>query len=53
MKISELNKKRYDADTGWVAEVAKSLRDENPDVDISWGECIRLAEKYLLEGENR
>ena len=47
MRPFERCNKQYDADTKWVAQVAKSIKDENPDVDISWGECIRLAEKYL------
>lgn len=45
--LERWHKKQYDADTKWVAQVAKSIKDENPDVDISWSECIRLAEKYL------
>jgi len=45
----EFHQKQYDAETQWVAQVAKSIKDENPDVDISWTECIRLAEKYLRE----
>jgi len=43
------HRKQYDADTKWVSQVAKSIKDENPHVDISWSECIRLAEKYLRE----
>lgn len=43
--------KQYDADTKWVTQVAKSIKDENPNVDISWSECIRLAEKYLRESK--
>jgi len=51
MDIGEFHRKQYDADTKWVTQVAKSIRDENPDVDISWSDCIRLAEKYLKEGK--
>lgn len=50
-KIREFHRKQYDADTEWVTQVAKSIRDENPDVDISWSDCIRLAEKYLKESK--
>ena len=50
-KIREFHRKQYDADTKWVTQVAKSIRDENPDVDISWSDCIRLAEKYLKESK--
>ncbi len=49
MENFELYRKQYDADTKWVTQVAASIRDENPDVEMSWGECIRLAEKYLKE----
>ena len=49
MRIGEFHRKQHDADTKWVAEVAKSIKDENPDVDMPWSECIRLAEKYLRE----
>ena len=49
MENFELHRKQYDADTQWVARVAASIRDENPEAEISWGECIRLAEKYLKE----
>ena len=53
MQNFELYRKQYEADTQWVAQVAASIRDENPDVKISWGECIRLAEKHLKErGKN-
>ena len=47
--IGDFHRKQYDAETKWVTEVAKSIKDGNPEVDISWAECIRLAEKYLKE----
>lgn len=51
MNIGEFHREQYDADTKWVTQVARSIKEENPDVDISWDECIRLAEKYLRERE--
>jgi hypothetical protein len=48
----EFRQKQYDAETQWVTQVAKSIKDENPDVDISWTECICLAEKYLRENKS-
>ena len=53
MDIGEFNRKQYEADTKWVTRVAKSIKDENPDVDIPWSECIQLAEKYLKESKQR
>ena len=56
MNIGEFHRKQYDADTKWATQVAKSIlayKDENPNVDISWSECIRLAEKYLKESKQR
>jgi len=53
MHIGEFHRKQYDAETKWIAEVAKSIKDENPHVDISRDECIRLAEKYLRESKKR
>ena len=49
MENFELYRKQYEADTQWVAQVAASIRDENPDLKISWDECIRLAFEYLKE----
>lgn len=49
MNIGEFHRKQYDADTKWMTEVAKSIKDENPHIDIPWSECIQLAEKYLRE----
>ena len=49
MTRSELSKKGYQAETQWVAQVAKSIQLENPSLNLSWGECIRLAEKALRE----
>jgi len=51
MNIGEFYRKQYDADTKWVTQVAKSIKEGNPDVDISWSECIRLAEKRLRESK--
>ena len=51
MRIGEFHQKQYDDDTRWVAQVAKSIKDENPDTYIPWDECIRLAEKYLRESK--
>ena len=53
MNIGEFHQKQYDADTKWVTQVARSIKKENPDVDISWSDCIRLAEKYLREDKRR
>lgn len=49
MKPFELYQKRYDADTQTVAQAAQRLQQDQP--DLSWGECIRLAEKWLKERE--
>lgn len=48
---SILNQKQYDSETQSVAITAKELQKDNP--DLSWGECIRLAEKWMSESKNR
>ena len=47
MKKGEFLQKRYDEDLRWVTLVAKSIQSLNQ--GIEWSECIRLAEKALIE----
>lgn len=46
---NDFHQKQYDAETQEIARVAKSIQGYDP--EISWGECIRLAEKYHREGK--
>ena len=39
--------KQYDAETQEVARVARSI--QHAQSDLSWGQCIELAEKYVGE----
>lgn len=45
--IGGFHQKQYDADTRWVAEVARSIRLNHPDVPHN--DCIRIAERALKE----
>lgn len=45
--IDSFYQKQYDAETQEIARQAKSLQDNNP--DLTWGECIRLVEKWNKE----
>lgn len=46
-----LNQKKYDSETQDIAITAKHLQKDNP--DLSWGECIRLAEKWKSEDKKK
>lgn len=51
MDYHEFATKQYLAETESVAITARLLKKDNP--DISWGECIRLAEKWLSEDKHK
>lgn len=40
-----LAQNQYDSETQEVARIARSIQDNHS--DLSWGECIRLAEKHI------
>lgn len=39
--------KQYDSETQDVARIARETRKNHP--ELSWSECIRLAEKWVAE----
>jgi len=45
-KAENLSQKSFEA-TQDVAITARELRKDNP--DLSWGECVRIAEKWKRE----
>jgi hypothetical protein len=49
MDLAIFHTKQYDAETQWVAQVAHSIKQAQPDID--WSECIRIAEKALKESK--
>lgn len=46
-----LAQKKYDSETQSIAITAREIQKENP--DISWGECIRIAEKWNSEDKTK
>lgn len=47
--IDSFHQKQYDAQTQEIARQAKHLQRDNP--DLTWGECIRIAEKWNDESK--